>query len=190
VRIIAGKHKGRKINIQVDKNLRPTRPMVREAIFSILGSGEFICDNGSLAIEGAVVLDLFSGSGSFAMEALSRGASKVILIDNNRDHINLAKYNLESIGEISNSLLICCDIEKLCAPKEQVDVVFIDPPYRKNMISTAVNKLFKEKWLKDQAIIVIETDLKDQFNLPENFALISQREYGATKLHIFKYKFC
>lgn len=187
MRIIAGKHKGRKINIQVDKNLRPTRPMVREAIFSILSSGEFINDKGQGAVVDSTILDLFSGSGSFSMEALSRGAGKVILVDHNRDHINLAKLNLESIKESSNSLLICTDIERLSPPKEPVDIVFIDPPYRKNMVSLAITKLIEAKWLKEGTIIIIETDLRDQYKAPGSFVLITQREYGSTKLLFFKY---
>ena len=188
MKIIAGKHKGRKINIPKDKSVRPTRPLVREAIFSILTSGEFVDSDGSTALENAVVLDLFSGSGSFAMEALSRGARSVILVDSNKDTLNCARGNLVSIGEIENSYLIGCDVEKLSKAKNPVDIVFIDPPYSKNMATSSINRLMANSWLKDSTIIIIETDTRDEFELPTNFSLVLRKEYGATKITIYKLK--
>ena len=187
MRIIAGKHKGRKINIPSSRSVRPTRPMVREAIFSILSSGEFVDDSGNMAIENAVVLDLFSGSGSFAMEALSRGASKVILIDNDKDNLNIARANLESINELENAYFIGCDVEKLSKAKNSVDIIFIDPPYQKNMVITAINRLTSNDWLKNGTIIIIETDIRDLFELSTNFQLLTQKIYGSTKITFYRF---
>ena len=186
MKIIAGKHKGRKIHIEVDKSLRPTRPMVREAVFSILTSGEFIDEEGNTALDGALVLDLFSGSGSFAMEALSRGARHVILFDKERKHLNLAKFNIESIKEQDNTTLICADIERIQPAKEPVDIVFIDPPYRKDLIVSSIEKLDATGWLKDSSIIIAETSVTDKLSTLEKFELVLKREYGSSKVMLFR----
>ena len=188
MRVIAGKHKGRGINIPKDRSARPTRPMIREAIFSILNSGEFLNEDGTNAIEGSTILDLFCGSGSFAIEALSRGAKKAILVDNDKDNINLARGNLESIRELENAHLIGCDIEKLSTAKVQVDLVFIDPPYHNNLVQAAVKKLVENHWLKTGSIIIVETDIREQYELPLDFDNILKKEYGSTKIRFFKFK--
>ena len=186
MKVIAGKHKGRKINIIVDKTIRPTRPMVREAIFSILSSGEFVDIQGNDIIEGATMLDIFSGSGSFSMEALSRGASSVLLIDKDRKHLNLAKENIESINELEKAQFICADIERLYPPAGgPVDLVFIDPPYAKNMVEKSIQTLKSNNWLKAGTVIVVETAYKDKIEQPEYLDLVISREYGHTKISIY-----
>jgi 16S rRNA (guanine966-N2)-methyltransferase len=188
MKIIAGLHRGRKIEVIVDKNLRPTRPIVREAVFSILSSGEFLSDQGRSFVESAVVLDLFSGSGSFSMEALSRGAAQVILIDKERSHIELAKHNIESIKETDKATFICVDINRLLPAKEAVDLVFIDPPYKQNLVADSIIKLQHNGWLKKDTLIIAEVGIRDAENIPEGFLLLFKREYGNTKLLLFRAK--
>ena len=187
MRIIAGKHKGRKINIPKDRSARPTRPMIREALFNILSSGEFIGEDGVGIIQNATILDLFAGSGSFAIEALSRGARKAILVDNNKDNLSIARSNLEAIGELENSYLIGCDIEKLSTAKTQVDLAFIDPPYHQNLVEVAIKKLIINNWLKDGSVVIIETDAREQYELPANFTFILKKEYGSTKVAFYRF---
>lgn len=187
MKIIAGKHKGRRINIPKDRSARPTRPLVREAIFSILCSGEFLDENGFSIIHEATVLDLFAGSGSFAVEALSRGAKKAILVDNNKDHLALARSNLESVKELENAYLIGCDIERLSAAKVQVDLAFLDPPYHQKLVEAAVKNLLANGWLKPGTIVIIETDIREQYELPTNLTFILKKEYGSTKVVFYRF---
>ena len=187
MKVIAGKYKGRRINIIVDKAIRPTRPIIREAVFSILTSGDFLSEDGKTAISDCVFLDLFSGTGSFAMEALSRGAASVILVDKDRSYLNLAKENIESIGELSKAEFICADIDRIYAPSNgAVDIVFIDPPYRKNMVLSSIEKLKKNDWLKAGSIMVIETGYREKLQFPDGFEIILSREYGNSRILIIK----
>jgi 16S rRNA (guanine966-N2)-methyltransferase len=182
MRIIAGKHKGRKIQIPNEKAARPTRPLVREAIFNILNSGEFLNKNGISVIQDATILDLFAGSGSFAIEALSRGAQKAILVDKNKANLNIARSNIASIGELENAVFIGCDIEHLSAAKVRADIVFIDPPYHQGLVEIAIKRITLNNWLKNGSVIIIESDVRDLYDMPNGFYRILHKEYGSTKI--------
>ena len=106
MRIIAGKHKNRVIPTLKNSDYRPSTAKFREALFSILSSGEFADVR---LIQGAQVLDLFAGTGSLSFEALSRGASSITLVDNCREHLDLALDFARKIGELDNISVLITD---------------------------------------------------------------------------------
>lgn len=182
LKIIAGLYHGRKLLEFKYKNIRPSKNIVRDAMFNIIGKS--ICN--------ANVLDLFAGSGAIGIEAISRGASFVYFVDNNFKAIEIIKKNLEKI-EISsdNYKIINCDYKKAIKEiknnkKIKFDIVIIDPPYQKNEYVKIFNLL--NEILNEKIIIIIESvflDLK-LFDFIKNKYQIKQKKYGKTLLTIFK----
>ena len=128
MRIVGGAHSGRKLSVPKSNDIRPTSDKVRGAIFNALDARG--------AVNGARVLDAFCGSGALGLEALSRGAAHVTFWDNDSRSLALAKENAASLGVVSDCVFQKRDALKSPDPKpgEVFDLVFMDPPYRKNMI--------------------------------------------------------
>ncbi|MGI4775327.1 MAG: 16S rRNA (guanine(966)-N(2))-methyltransferase RsmD [Janthinobacterium lividum] len=184
IRIIAGKHKNRVIATQKNPKYRPSTSKIREAIFSILTSGRFIQDP---ILINSNVLDLFTGTGSLAFEALSRGAAKATMIDINDKYLKSAKIFAEFIGEDQNIDFLCLSAQTLPKALQQYNLVFVDPPYHKDLITNSLQSLLQGKWLMSGAIIAVESARTEDFNLPQNMSLITQRIYGNTKLSILEF---
>jgi 16S rRNA (guanine966-N2)-methyltransferase len=154
MRIIAGKYKGRKLKKPPDE-VRPTKDSLRETIFNILK--ETVADS--------VVLDLFSGSGALAIEALSRGAESITIVDKK---ITIIRKNLEalSIKADEKVKLFKADalffIKKAGREARKYSLIFIDPPYHKNMAKKCLQRIAEYDILQANGLIVVEHSLKDQ----------------------------
>jgi 16S rRNA (guanine966-N2)-methyltransferase len=193
MRIIAGKHKNRKIITKLkgvrSSEIRPTTDKTRQAVFNILNSADFALGEQGSIIEGAVVADICSGTGAFGLEAFSRGAQKVFFIDIMSEHLRLVQANLEKIGEIKNAVLLRADARQLPQIKEKCDLVYIDPPYDANIAGLIIKSLIKSEWLKQGSIIVAEVYLTQSISaLPEGVELVDERKYGNTKLWFYQVK--
>lgn len=185
LRIIAGKHKNRIIPTLRKAKYRPSTSKLKESIFSILTSGQFI--ENQLMSNNSCVLDLFSGTGNLGFEALSRGAGLVTLVDINQDYLKLAKQFASLIGEIGNMRFLSSDACNLPTSNYSYDVVFIDPPYYQNLASKALASLLKGNWLKNNAVMAVEIAKTDDIELPNNIKLIGSRLYGNSKLLILEH---
>lgn len=184
MRIIAGKHKNRVIPTLKNSSYRPTTNKLREAIFSILSSGDFIDHP---PYKDANILDLFAGTGSLAFEALSRGANNVTLVDSNKDHLNLAKEFATTIGEEDNVTLLLTNALTLPKASQIYNLVFIDPPYYNNMVEKSLNNLIKNQWLQNNAIILAEVEKNKIVSFSENIHFVKEKIFGNTKLLILRY---
>jgi 16S rRNA (guanine966-N2)-methyltransferase len=184
MRIIAGKHKNRVIPTSKKADYRPSTMKFKEALFSILTSGEFGAEQ---CLVGARVLDLYSGTGALAFEALSRGAAKACLIDSEADHLKLARQLAEKIGEVSNMDFLQMNALSLPKSSYQYNVVFLDPPYYKDLATKTINNLIKNHWLEIGAIIVVELAKTDEIGELKELTLLKNNIYGNNKLMIFKY---
>ena len=186
LKIIAGKHKNRLIPKAKNAECRPSTSKFKEAVFSILTSGEFIDEDLFCGDKNA--LDLFSGTGSYGFEALSRGVTSVTFIDMNLDSIRLAKDFAELIGEKDNTSFL--HLNALSLPKSNCnyDLVFIDPPYHNNFVPKAIDSLIKNNWIKNGSLLVAELGQKDDILLQDNIKLLKQRIYGNNKLLVLKYE--
>ncbi|WP_341794903.1 16S rRNA (guanine(966)-N(2))-methyltransferase RsmD [Rickettsia endosymbiont of Rhinocyllus conicus] len=185
LKIISGKFQNQKIPIAKNIKYRPSTGKLKEAIFSILTSGEFI--GNKLFNENIKVLDLFAGSGSLAFESLSRGAGFATLID-----IDL--YSLKIAEEFAKTLNIqdkvnFVNINALNLPKANTvfDLIFVDPPYHNKIVPKVMKLLIKNNWLNTNAIIVVEMSKTDDYVLDENIEIIREKLYGNTKLLVLKY---
>ena len=142
MRIIAGNFKGKKILEPKDKETRPLKDLTKESIFNIINhSNKF-----SVNLEDSNVLDLFSGTGSFGLECLSRKAKKVTFVENYKHILPILKKNLLNLKSINNYQIIEKDILKLVeinSLNQKFDIIFLDPPYKENNISNILNIIIR-----------------------------------------------
>ena len=179
MRIISGTARGTKLFTLEGLDTRPTLDRVKEPLFNII----------NFDLEDAVVLDLFAGSGALGLEAISRGAKKVFLCEKNRNAANIVEKNIEKTKFQDQAILIRNDFEKSISFIEQlnekIDVVFIDPPYKTDLIKKSLEKILDSDILNDDFIIIAETDeperiLKDINIL--NINVFDTRKYGRVSL--------
>ena len=178
MRIIAGKYRHRLLIWPEDnKNIRPTKDRIRESIFGALGNIENYC-----------CLDLYSGSGAMGIEAISRGASKVIFNDINQIALKTTRDNLKNLN-IDSSIGVVLDLEdvkaidKLSNENYKFDLIFLDPPYKEGKYEDILYLLKEKELLSEKAIIVIESN-KD-IKVDENeFSKIRNYKYGEIRIKI------
>ena len=179
MRIFSGTARGTKLFTLEGLDTRPTLDRVKEPLFNII----------NFDLEDAVVLDLFAGSGALGLEAISRGAKKVFLCEKNRNAANIVEKNIEKTKFQDQAMLIRNDFEKAISFIEQlnekIDVVFIDPPYKTDLIKKSLEKILDSDILNDDFIIIAETDeperiLKDINIL--NINVFDTRKYGRVSL--------
>lgn len=184
MRIIAGNFKGKKIHLPADKKTRPLRDLVKESIFNLIeNSNKF-----NVKISNANILDLFSGSGSFGLECISRGANKVTFVENYKSILNILKKNIDSISADGKCEIIEEDCFKFFENeiffKIKFDIIFIDPPYKEKKINFLLNKISKYNFLKEDGLIVLHRHKKDNIEISDTFNVFDQRSYGISKIII------
>ncbi len=186
LRIIAGKHRGRKIETKQNHDIRPTGSMARGAIFNILMHGAF-GPNGESPLIDQPVLDLFCGTGALGLEALSRGAAHVTFVDQSPESINLARQNALRMHEDTTTHFLRSDSSSLPPARKQYALVFMDPPYNKGLATKSLASLDKQGWLVPEAVLIVEVSAKEALVIPEHYDLFDEREYGNTKIAFLRY---
>ena len=160
-------------------HLRPTSDRVRENLFNVLTSGR----QGDV-VAGAIVLDLFAGTGALGLEALSRGAAEITFVENGRAGQKLIRQNIDRLGRDADCRLLMCDATDLPASKQPVDLIFMDPPYGKGLGAATLTSAKQGNWIKDGTIIVWEES--SQQIAPVGLQIIDQRRYGETWITILE----
>jgi 16S rRNA (guanine966-N2)-methyltransferase len=173
MRVIAGQFRGRRLLSPQGDVIRPTSDRAREALFDILEHGE-------PPLRGGCFLDLFCGTGAVGIEACSRGAALVLLIENDPEALRLAKANLARIGTPPHVRLMAGDAARLGPAPQRFDLVFLDPPYRSGLALPALSGL-RGGWLAPGARIVVELAAKEPLDLPVGFEVEQERRYGAAR---------
>jgi len=186
MRIVAGRLRGRALAAPEGDAIRPTSDRARQSLFNILEHGAPA--KAGLVVRDAIVLDVFCGTGAFGLEALSRGAAKAILIDNDAAAITLARANAMALGEIARVSLRQLDATRPGAAPEAAALAFLDPPYGKGLAVPALAALARQGWLAPGAIAVIETATVEDLAPPEGFTALDERRYGKAKLTFLKYR--
>lgn len=182
MRIIAGKARGRKLIPPATMETRPTLDRVKEAMFSSIYG----------YIQDSIVIDVFAGTGSLGLEAASRGAKEVYLIDKSSVTFPLLKENVKNLKFEDFCIPLNMDSYEalnLLANKEKVfDLIFIDPPYCKEMIPEAMRIVKEKNLLKKDGIIVTKIDsIEEIYSGYEDIALIKSKKYGNTTVCYYKY---
>jgi 16S rRNA (guanine966-N2)-methyltransferase len=151
MRVTGGRLGGRALVAPDDARVRPTSDKVRQAMFNILEHNDF---GMGFAIEGARVADLFAGTGALGIEALSRGAVFATLIDDDADSRALIRRNVEALGLTGVTKIWRRDATALGKANDTYELVFIDPPYRKNLVAPTLASLREGGWLSERALVV------------------------------------
>lgn len=176
MRVISGKYKGKNlIGFDID-GTRPTMDRVKESLFGIIQNN----------IKNSVVLDLFAGSGSLGIEALSNGAREVYFIDNNIELINIIKKNTNGMNE--NIHIMKSDyknaLELIKNSNIKFDIIFLDPPYKLNLINDCLDKIVEYNLLNKDGIVVCEYETENIEN--NKLKLIKDKKYGSKKIKIYE----
>ncbi len=148
MRIVAGKFKSRIINAPSGDNTRPSSDKTRQAIFNVIAP--YVYD--------ANVLDIFSGSGALAIEAISRGAKNATLIDNNIEAVKVIKENVKTLKIENQCNIINDDYKIITTFKEKFDIILLDPPYKMDVINEILTIIKEKDLLSDGGIVVYESD--------------------------------
>ena len=171
MRVISGIYKGKKLDGFDILGTRPTMDRVKESLFGIIQSD----------IKNSNCLDLFAGSGSLGIEALSNGAKRCCFVDNNKDVIKILERNLK---DINDSIIINSDYKKyLKNCEEKFDIIFLDPPYKLNLINKCIELIIKNNLLNDNGIIVCEYETEI---INCELKLIKNKKYGSKLIKIYR----
>ncbi|MEG0855046.1 MAG: 16S rRNA (guanine(966)-N(2))-methyltransferase RsmD [Terrisporobacter sp.] len=181
MRVISGKVRGLKLNAPKNDDVRPTTDRVKESLFNMINSYMIESD----------ILDLFAGTGSLGIECLSRGASRCIFVDSSKESIGIVKSNIKKARMENESVVLNTDfksaIKSLASRNAEFDVIFMDPPYYKNMFSDALSAVDNNNLLKEDGIILVEHDTKDKF--PNSIGRLyksKDKKYGGTTITFYK----
>lgn len=176
MRITSGEHKGRHISAGRKLRIRPTSDRVKESIFNILW-GE---------IEGKRVLDLFAGSGSLGIEAMSHGAESVTFVDSSSSSMRILSKNLENLNLQNQTVVFRLDgLKALNRLESCFQVIFADPPYLKGYVQKIVDSVAESGVLEIGGILVLEHHKKENFVPSEDkLLLLKERKFGDTVISI------
>ena len=174
LRIIAGCWRGRKLSFAPVAGVRPTPDRVRETLFNWLNP----------VIRGARCLDLYAGSGALGIEAASRGASGVVLVDSDPRVITRLREQL-TVLDATNVDVVQSSVEDwLSGTADPFDIVFLDPPFRKNLLPACIQSLESGGWLAAEARVYIEAESDLLPELPENWELVRSKRAGQVGYHL------
>ena len=180
MRIVAGRHRGRRLLAPPGETVRPTSDRAREALFNILSHGQLAAEG--IPFAGAAVLDAFAGTGALGLEALSRGAAEAAFIERDPEALATLRQNIAALGEDSHSRVVPGDATRPPRAPLACALVFLDPPYRSGLATAALGALEAAGWLMPQALAVIELAAREELTPPARFFLLDERRYGAARL--------
>ncbi len=179
MRVIAGKYKRRNLKGPKHEGLRPTADRVKEALFNIIG----------VKVDGADLLDLFAGTGSIGIEALSRGANSVVFSDSNAASIKILRENLTILDPNEQVRVIPFPAERtlelLSKEGTRFDLIFLDPPFQAGLLPKTIDSIVAKKLLKNDGILAVEHPKQISVSHSE-LNLYLGRNYGDINLSFFQ----
>mgnify|MGYP001246173740 CR=1 FL=1 len=182
MRIIGGKLKGSSLLISKSLNTRPLKDIVRESIFNLLIHSNQIL----FKLEKANILDLYSGTGSFGLECLSREAGSVYFVENTNETIKILARNIEKLNLNKKTKIFTGDvfkeIEKKDITKSKFDLIFCDPPFKNNQTEKLIKLIIKRELLKENGVIILHRNKITKDNFSREFKVIDERIYGVSKI--------
>ena len=181
MRIISGNFKGKKILLPKDKLTRPLKDLTKESIFNILKHSKLL----NVELENSNILDLFSGVGSFGLECLSRGAKNVTFLESYKEVLNILKKNIDNLNQQNQTKVIEKDIfseNTLKLLNDKFDIIFMDPPYKEKKLFFLLKAITELELLNNGGVIIIHRHKKEEDDLPKEFNLILEKNYGISKI--------
>ncbi len=175
--------RGRKLMAPEGQAIRPTSDRVRESIFNILAHGIEVFD-----LDGVRVIDLFAGTGALGLEALSRGASFCLFVDESAEARGLIRSNADALGVTGQTRLFRRDATSLGATSTgQFGLAFLDPPYGKGLGEKTLAELRDGGWMRAEAILVVEESEGAFRDMPPGYDLLDRRSYGDTEVSFLRF---
>ena len=185
MRIISGELKGKKLSVPLDKSTRPLRDMVRESIFNILDHSNKL----STEIYNSKVLDLFSGTGSFGIECLSRGAAEVIFFENYHNSLKILKQNIFNLKLENRSIVFdysAYNLKEVNLEDRIFNIIFLDPPFKDRKIKSLIDQIKKLKVADENSLLVIHRNKKSEDKISQYLNVIDEKNYGLSKIFFCK----
>ena len=183
MRIVAGRHRGRKLISPVGEAVRPTSDRARQALFDILGSPGHATEEGPLP-RGVAVLDAFAGTGALGLEALSRGAAQAVFLEASPAACRLIEQNLAALGE--RGIVLRRDARRPGPPPFPCGLAFLDPPYGEGLAEPALVALAEAGWLAPGALVSVEIGRRETLDPPPGFEAVDERVYGAARIALLR----
>lgn len=178
MRIVAGRHRGAKLAAPEDLSVRPTADRTRESLFGVLEGGR----HGEV-LDGALVVDVFAGTGALGLEALSRGAERVVFIERSHDTARILRANIAKLKAEAATTVIEGDVASLHRRSETpAALVLMDPPYRSGLAGPALEALRRTGWIGEDTLVVVECEKAEDPALPDWLEPLDERRYGKAKL--------
>ncbi len=181
MRIISGSFKGKKIFQPKDNKTRPLKDLVKESIFNIIShSNKF-----TINLNKSNILDLFSGVGSFGIECLSRGAKKVVFVENYSEALVILKKNLNSLKSVKNYEILEKDaysIDRLSIINDKFDLIFLDPPFKDRNSSNLLIRISEKKLLNKNGLVILHVHINENELHLQNFEIVEEKNYGMSKI--------
>ena len=177
LRIIGGQWRGRKLGFADAEGLRPTGDRIRETLFNWLAPH----------IAGARCLDAFAGSGALGLEAASRGAGEVLLLDNSADVIATINAHRKTLGSDAFAARQANTLDWLgTAATQRFDIIFLDPPFGRELLAPAMASLQRHGWLANGALVYVETDRHTPAAAPPDWQLLKAKQSGAVDYRLYQ----
>ncbi len=177
-RIIAGDFRGRRLDVPKGRDVRPTTDRMRERLFSILTHHRYP------EMEGARVADLFAGTGALGLEALSRGAAHVTFVEQARPSLHALRINIATLKAEQTTKVFAGSATRLPKSSEPFDFIFMDPPYRQDLILPALKSLERQGWITAGSAVICELATDETVEVPNNFELLDDRAQGQQRILI------
>jgi len=177
MRIISGTLRGKQLFTPKDNHIRPTADRAREAVYNIINSKL------DAALNQYDILDIFSGTGAFGLEAASRGAKTVTFVDID---LSLTERNAKLCG-FKNLKFIKSDARKLPPSRQPFGLIFLDAPYNQDLTEPTLRALISSGYINSETLIIAETAKDEILNYPQELELIDERTYGAARFSFFSY---
>ena len=182
MRIIAGYLKGRKITLPNDKYTRPLKDLTKESIFNILQHSNLI----KFTLKKSKILDMFSGVGSFGLECISRGAKKVVFLENYTEATKILKKNITDLNCENKTKIITKNIFNIknlnLFEETKFEIIFLDPPYKEKRLNNLLDDIISLKLLKNNGIIIIHRHKKEEEIYSKKFNILKVNTYGISKI--------
>jgi 16S rRNA (guanine966-N2)-methyltransferase len=184
MRVIAGQWRGRQLQAPPGETTRPTADRLRQALFDILIHAPWCGRDG---VAGAAVLDVFAGTGAMGLEALSRGAAQATFIEKDRAALAALRTNIAACRAEAITRVLATDATKPPAapPGRPCSLVFLDPPYGRDLIPAAWSALDAAGWIAAGAVVIAETARDEQLEVSGD--LLAERSHGAGRLSIWRH---
>ncbi|MFQ5346799.1 MAG: 16S rRNA (guanine(966)-N(2))-methyltransferase RsmD [Rhodothalassiaceae bacterium] len=176
MRIVGGMWRGRRLAAPRGRDVRPSADRLRESLFNILAHGPWP------SLAGALVGDLFAGTGALGLEALSRGAAEAIFVEKAAASRRVLQANIAALGAGDRVRILACDARRLPALPVPRDLVFLDPPYRRDLAIPALLSLLEAGWLARGALVIVETAADETLTPPARLETTETRRLGDSRL--------